>query len=61
MEKEEPKQATERGGPKGIIERFHSNILPCREEMPFARILFELIYNQYFEAISFVIVVARIS
>lgn len=57
-----------RGKPNGVmegkeqeraIEEFHSNILSCKKRTFSTKILFELIYNPYFNTSLFVISVAR--
>ena len=42
-----------------ITERSHSNILPYKKRIPFVKMLFELIYNPYFEIRLFVINMAN--
>lgn len=59
IEERGPKEVTEEKRLEKAIERSRSNILPCREGMPFAKMLFELICNLSFEVSLFLIGIAN--
>lgn len=59
MEKEMTKKVMEKKSCEKTIKTSCSNILLFRQKILFAKMLFELIYNLYFEASLFIIDLAR--